>query len=290
MRGFGPARRGPFVSAKGPKTRGARAWPFGGLCPGPDGEGCGTRCAQTVLAPISNSGPGRSHARRCFHLTPALSRLGRGKNSGMRGGGLTGERSFTYDPLAMPSLAFSFEQIVAFHRRYRRMPSYQEIARLVRFRSKNAVWKLVQQLIAQGRLAQDAKGRLLPTKYFHEIPWLGTVVAGFPSPADEELLDVMSLEEYLGYHQDATYLLRVSGDSMIDAGILPGDLVLVERRESARSGEIVVAEVDGEWTMKTYRKRGRRVILEPANAAYPPIVPKDVIRIVAVVKAVIRKY
>ena len=215
---------------------------------------------------------------------------GRGSNGGMRGGGLTGERSFTYDPLAMPSLAFSFEQIVAFHRRYRRMPSYQEIARLVRFRSKNAVWKLVQQLIAQGRLAQDAKGRLLPTKYFHEIPWLGTVVAGFPSPADEELLDVMSLEEYLGYHQDATYMLRVSGDSMIDAGILPGDLVLVERRESARSGEIVVAEVDGEWTMKTYRKRGRRVILEPANAAYPPIVPKDAIRIVAVVKAVIRKY
>ena len=190
----------------------------------------------------------------------------------------------------MPSLALSFEKIVAFHRRYRRMPSYQEIALLVRFRSKNAVWKLVQQLIAQGRLARDARGRLLPTKFFHEIPWLGAVVAGFPSPADEELLDIMSLEEYLGYHQDATYMLRVSGDSMIDAGILPGDLVLVERRESARSGEIVIAEVDGEWTMKTYRKRGRKVILEPANAAYPPIVPKVAIRIVAVVKAVIRKY
>ena len=205
-------------------------------------------------------------------------------------GGLTGERSFTYDPFAMPSLAFSFEQIVAFYRRYRRMPSYREIGLLVRFRSKNAVWKLVRQLVAQGRLAQDARGRLLPTKYFFEIPWLGAVVAGFPSPADEELLDVMSLEEYLGYHQDATYMLRVSGDSMIDAGILPGDLVLVERREAARSGEIVVAEVDGEWTMKTYRKRGRKVFLEPANAAYPPIVPKVGIRIVAVVKAVIRKY
>ena len=64
-------------------------------------------------------------------------------------------------------------------------------------------------------------------------------------------------------------MLRVSGDSMIEAGILPGDLVLVERRESVRSGGIVIAGVDGEWTMKTYRKRGRKVILEPANAAYP---------------------
>ena len=208
----------------------------------------------------------------------------------LTGGGLTGERSFTYDPLAMPSLAFSFKQIVAFHHRHKRMPSYQEIAQLVRYRSKNAVWKLVQQLIAQGRLAQDAKGRLLPTKYFHEIPWLGTVIAGYPSPAEEELLDTMSLEDYLGHNKDATYLLRVTGDSMIDAGILPGDLVLVERRDTARSGEIVVAEVDGEWTMKTYRKRGRQVSLEPANKKYQPIVPKEAIRIVAVVKAVIRKY
>ena len=170
------------------------------------------------------------------------------------------------------------------------MPSYQEIAQLVRYRSKNAVWKLVRQLIAQELLAQDVRGRLLPTPAFYAIPWLGTVVAGFPSPADEELLDTMSLEDYLGHNKDATYLLRVTGDSMIDAGILPGDLVLVERRETARSGEIVVAEVDGEWTMKTYRKRGRTITLEPANTQYPPIVPKEAIRIVAIVKAVMRKY
>ena len=190
----------------------------------------------------------------------------------------------------MPALVSAFEKIVAFHRRHKRMPSYQEIAQLLRYRSKNAVWKLVQRLIAQGRVARDARGRLLPTNYFHEIPWLGSVIAGYPSPAEEELLDTMSLEDYLGHNKDATYLLRVSGDSMSEAGILPGDLVLVERRDTARSGEIVVAEVDGEWTMKTYRKRGRAVTLEPANKKYPPIVPKEAIRIVAVVKAVIRKY
>ena len=203
---------------------------------------------------------------------------------------MTGERLFTYDPRVMSSLAPAFEKIVAFHRRHKRMPSYQEIAQLARYQSKNAVWKLVQRLIAQGRLAQDARGRLLPTNYFYEIPWLGSVIAGYPSPAEEELLDTMSLEDYLGHNKDATYLLRVTGDSMSEAGILPGDLVLVERRETARSGEIVVAEVDGEWTMKTYRKRGRTITLEPANKKYPPIVPKEAIRIVAIVKAVIRKY
>ena len=203
---------------------------------------------------------------------------------------MTGERSFTYNRDTMLSRVTAFKQIVAFHRQHQRMPSYQEIAQLAGYRSKNAVWKLVQHLIAQGRIAQDARGRLLPTRYFHEIPWLGTVIAGYPSPAEEELLDTMSLEDYLGHNKDATYLLRVTGDSMSDAGILPGDLVLVERRESARSGEIVVAEVDGEWTMKTYRKRGRAITLEPANKKYPPIVPKEAIRIVAVVKAVIRKY
>ncbi len=171
----------------------------------------------------------------------------------------------------MPSRVTAFEKIVAFHRRHQRMPSYQEIAQLVGYHSKNAVWKLVQHMLPQDRGARDARGRLLPTKYFHEIPWLGTVIAGYPSPAEEELLDTMSLEDYLGHNKDAAYLLRVTGDSMSDVGILPGDLVLVERRETPRSGKIVVAELDGEWTMKTYRKRGRTVTLEPANTARFPL-------------------
>ncbi|GJL52843.1 MAG: hypothetical protein NPIRA01_40700 [Nitrospirales bacterium] len=190
----------------------------------------------------------------------------------------------------MRTPATSFAKIVAFYRRHHRMPSYQEIAHLVRYRSKSPAFKLVDKLVEQGRLAKDARGRLLPTKYFHEIPWLGTVIAGYPSPAEEELLDTLSLEDYLVKNKDATYMLRVKGDSMIEAGIMPGDLVLVERREQAKSGEIVIAEVDGEWTMKTYRKRGRKVTLEPANKKYQPIVPKEEIRIAAIVTGVVRKY
>ena len=77
---------------------------------------------------------------------------------------------------------------------------------------------------------------------------------------------------------------------MIEAGIQPGDLVIVERTNRPKVGDIVIAEVDGEWTMKYLRKRGTRFYLAPANAQYKPIVPKGELKIAAVVKAVVRKY
>jgi repressor LexA len=183
-----------------------------------------------------------------------------------------------------------FQKIVSFYHEQKRMPSYREIMHLVKFRSKDSVFKLVNRLLDHGRLKKDKTGHLLPTRYFQESPWFGTVVAGYPNPAEEELLDVVSLEEYLIRNKEATYMLRVQGDSMIEAGILPGDLVLVERREEAKHGEIVIAQIDGEWTVKRYFKKGRQVRLEAANKRYPPLVPKEELRIAAVVCALIRKY
>src|SRR5437867_12859489 len=77
------------------------------------------------------------------------------------------------------------------------------------------------------------------------------VTAGFPSPAEEELADTMTLDEYLITNKEATYILKVNGESMIDAGILPGDLLLVKRGIDPRDGDIVIAQVDREWTMLT---------------------------------------
>jgi repressor LexA len=77
---------------------------------------------------------------------------------------------------------------------------------------------------------------------------------------------------------------------MIDAGIREGDMVIVERRQSYKPGQIVVAMVDGEYTMKYLRKKGEKYYLEPANAAYKPIYPTDSFRVEAVVTAVVRKY
>ncbi|MBP7007061.1 MAG: hypothetical protein KBB16_03310, partial [Candidatus Pacebacteria bacterium] len=86
------------------------------------------------------------------------------------------------------------------------------------------------------------------------------------------------------------YMLEVNGDSMIDAHIEDGDTILVERTNQAKDGDIVIANVDGEFTMKYLRERGGKKWLEPANKNYKPIYPTANLNIIAKVKAVIRKY
>ncbi len=184
------------------------------------------------------------------------------------------------------------DKIIGFYRRYKRMPGYQEIMDLVGFRSKNAVYKLINKLVAEGVVRKDSKGRLTPNRLAGEVPMLGLVEAGIPSVADESVLDMMSLDEYLIGGKESTYLLEVKGDSMIEAGIREKDLVVAVRNNGGepKIGDIVIAEVDGGWTMKYYRKKGTTVYLEPANKNYKPIYPEESLNIAAVVKGVIRKY
>ncbi len=119
---------------------------------------------------------------------------------------------------------------------------------------------------------------------------LGLVEAGFPSPAEEELSDVMNFDEYLTPNKESSYILKVKGNSMIDAGILEGDMVIVERRQTYKPGQIVIASVDGEYTIKYLQKKQNAYYLEPANSKYKPIYPKGEMVIEAVVVAVVRKY
>jgi SOS regulatory protein LexA len=192
----------------------------------------------------------------------------------------------------MPAMRFEtyVQQIQTFYRQHRRMPSYREIGAVTGLRSTNAVFKVVHKMIQQGLLAKDARGRLIPKHLLRELRFVGLVEAGFPSPADDELFETMNLEQYLVRKPEATYLLRVRGDSMVDAGILPGDLVLVERGAEPHDGEIVIAQIDGEWTLKYFRREGNKVYLQPANGRFQPFYPKEELTIAAVVKAVIRKY
>ncbi|MCX6703163.1 MAG: transcriptional repressor LexA [Candidatus Zambryskibacteria bacterium] len=182
------------------------------------------------------------------------------------------------------------DKIFGFYAKQKRMPNYQEIMDLVGFKSKNAVYKLINKLIDEGVVTKDSKGKLAPTRMMDEIPLLGLVEAGIPTFAEEGMLDTLSLDNYLVKHRDSTYLLEVKGDSMIDEGIKEGDLVIVERRGDAKEGDIVIAEVDGGWTMKYYRKKGNQVYLMPANRNYKPIYPEYDLKIAAIVKGVIRKY
>jgi len=173
---------------------------------------------------------------------------------------------------------------------HRRMPGYMEMLEVFEYRSKNAVFGLLRKLDALGYVVID-NGKAAPTgKLTGSIRLLGTVQAGFPSPAEEELLDTLSLDEFLVEKPEATFMLNVTGDSMIDAGIHPGDIVLVERGKRPRNNDIVIADVDGEWTMKYFVKDSRGVRLEPANAKYATIRPRDTLKIAGVIRTVIRKY
>jgi repressor LexA len=183
-----------------------------------------------------------------------------------------------------------FQEIIDFYKKSKRMPSYQEIMKISGYKSKNAVFKLINKFVNAGLIEKDSQGRIIPKRIFGKTKILGVVEAGFPSPAEEELLDTMSLDEYLISNKDATFILQVSGNSMIGAGIMPKDLVLVERTNEAKPGDIVIAEVDGKWTMKYLRQNGNQMYLEAANKKYPPIYPEEELKISAVVKAVIRKY
>jgi repressor LexA len=179
----------------------------------------------------------------------------------------------------------------AFFRREQRMPGYQEMLELFDYGSKNAVHGLLLKLGEQGYVTKNEGGKIAPTgKITGGIRVLGAIQAGFPSPAEEELVDVLSLDEFLIRRPDATFMLTVSGESMIDAGIQPGDLVLVERGRTPKSGDIVVAQVDGEWTLKYYAKDRTGIRLDPANKKFKSIRPKQNMNLGGVVRGVVRKY
>lgn len=181
-------------------------------------------------------------------------------------------------------------RIEEFYCRKARMPSYSELLKLFGVRSKNAVFKRVAALVEAGLVRKDPGGRLVPAALRRPARLLGLVTAGFPNPAEEEAVDLISLDEYLITNPQSTFLLKVDGDSMIDAGIRPGDLVLVRKDLTPRSGDIVVACVDNEWTLKYLEKSGSAVVLKAANKKYPPIRPRNELTVAGVVVANVRKY
>lgn len=110
----------------------------------------------------------------------------------------------------------------------------------------------------------------LSTRYTLPI-FLGRIPAGFPSPADDYIEGKLDLNRHLIKHPAATFFLRVSGDSMIDAGIHTGDILVVDRSLEAVDENVIVAALDGELTVKRLSKRGSIVRLLPANKDYQPI-------------------
>ena len=188
-------------------------------------------------------------------------------------------------------LAEKIRLLRRFWRQERRPPTYAEMLGLFGYKSKNAVFGLLRRLEEEGYVAKDANGRiaLLP-KLTGTVRVLGSIAAGFPAPEEEQAAEAIALDEYLVKNPDHTFMLTVRGDSMIDAGILPGDIVLVEKGPRPSQNDIVVACVDDEWTLKYFVRDVAGVRLEPANRKYKFIRPRHSLEIGGIVRAVIRKY
>lgn len=177
-----------------------------------------------------------------------------------------------------------------YYARHRMLPSYSGIGALVGLSSKASVAEMAMRLKAEGFLDSAPDRRLKPGKRFFERALAESVRAGMPSPAADTRPDGISIDEYLVGKPSRTILITVKGDSMIDAGIHPGDRVVVEKRVAAMPGDIVVAIVDNEFTLKRLAREKGRLVLKPENKAYPIIRPKEDAEIYGVVVGLVRKY
>ncbi len=211
----------------------------------------------------------------------------------------------------MKTLTKRQRQLLAFIRshlrRYGYPPTLREMAGYLGVRSPNAVNDHLKALEHKGYLKRRGglKSRAITLTEIAiaaseepgpvKVPLLGRVAAGAPLLAEQNVEEVLAIDRSLvGTGKGELFALRVQGDSMTGKGILDGDIVLVRRVPEARKGDIVVALIDGEATVKTYRPEKGRVVLEPANPAYEPIVvvpKKDVdASIVGIVVGLVRAF
>ncbi len=149
---------------------------------------------------------------------------------------------------------------------------------------------MVARLKLAGYLDTTPDRRLAPTARFFERPVAESPVqAGLPNAVQDGHADALTIDDYLIERPSQTVLIRVRGDSMIDAGILEGDLVVVEKTTVAKRGDIVVAIVDGQFTLKRLDLERGRFILVPENKAYPVIRPEGTLEIFGVMVGLVRK-
>lgn len=171
-------------------------------------------------------------------------------------------------------------------------PTIREIAGEFDFSSTGTVRDYLKALIKKGYIrisSNKSRAIELIRENLFAIPIIGRVQAGLPTLAIEEIEGYLNLDSIV-FSDESTFALRVKGDSMIEAGILPDDMVLVKKQTVAQTGETVVALIHDEATVKKLGKTGRDYFLEPANPRYKPIKVDENVSIIGKVISVIRRF
>lgn len=174
---------------------------------------------------------------------------------------------------------------------WKSIPSYAKLCEVFGIASKSWVKTILGRLNAAGFIERTPDGVWVPTRQFFARPLAeSSVQAGMPVSVSATQGDYYVIDELLIDAPSKTTLIPVKGDSMVDAGIHDGDIAVVEKRVAANIGDIVVAIVDNEFTLKTLDKERSQFILRPANQAYPVIRPQGTLEIFGVLVGLIRKY
>jgi repressor LexA len=174
---------------------------------------------------------------------------------------------------------------------WKSIPSYAALCKVFGIASKSWVKAILDRLVKAGFIEHTPDGMLIPTRdFFARALAESSVPAGMPVTVTATQGDYYVIDEMLIDKPSTTTLITVKGDSMIDAGIHNGDVAVVEKRNLANVGDIVVAIVDNEFTLKTLDKERGQYILRPANQAYPVIRPQGSLEIFGVLVGLIRKY
>lgn len=174
----------------------------------------------------------------------------------------------------------------------RRVPSFQRIAELMGFASKAAASKLMDRLAGAGFFERTPDDEAwIPAERFFERPLADVAVrAGAPDMIEGSQGQLFLVDRYLVRQPSRTVMVPVKGDSMVDAGIHDGDIVVVERTKGAKAGDFVVAIVDDEFTLKELALEKGLFVLKPHNPAYPVIRPQGQLEIFGVVTGLVRRY
>ena len=174
---------------------------------------------------------------------------------------------------------------------WKSIPSYAKLCEVFGIASKSWVKAVLTRLSAAGFIERTPDGAWIPSRSFFARPLAeSSVQAGMPLSVTETQGEHYVIDEMLIDKPSSTMLIPVRGDSMIDAGIHDGDIAVVVKRNLANPGDIVVAIVDNEFTLKTLDKERGKYILRPANPAYPVIRPQGTLEIFGVLTGLIRKY
>ena len=182
------------------------------------------------------------------------------------------------------------EKLQDYYAEHKVIPSYSVLAALWGISAKSWVAECVKRFEEAGYLDWTPDRQLKPGARFFERKLAdSTVQAGLPNPAISDGYDLVTLDDWLVKVPSKTALVRVKGDSMIDAGIHEGDLLVVEVQPNANVGEIVVAIVDNEFTVKILAKERNEFVLKPANKAYPVIRPRGRMEIFGVMAGLARR-